>query len=121
MNRTVYMALAKMCGSALLHVRPRPYKVDPDVLPAASCAVYAAVDSREKVCYVGSVYRPSDPQGLASHVREYLHENPKTVRWSKIYVLPLRPGMSEKEVRRIGGEIVGWLLPYDRERWPQAS
>ncbi|MGW4476436.1 hypothetical protein ACWENQ_42820 [Nonomuraea sp. NPDC004354] len=121
MNRTVYRALAEMCGHALLHPMPHPYEVDLEMLPDASCAVYAVVDGREKVCYVGSVYRPSDPQGLASHVREYLHEDLKTARWSKIYVLPLRPGISEKEVRRIGGEVAGWLLPYDRERWPQAS
>jgi hypothetical protein len=115
------MALAEMCRPALLHVMPRPYQVDPEMLPDASCAVYAVVDGREKVCYVGSVYRPSDPQGLASHVREYLHENPKTARWSKIHVLPLRSDISERKVRHIGGAVVGWLLPYDRERWPQAS
>lgn len=121
MDRTVYLALADVCGPSLWHIRPEPHTVDPEQLPDASRAVYVVIDDRGKVCYVGSVYRPRDPKGLASHVREYLHKMPKTARWSGIYILPLRPGTSENEVRRVGGEVAGWLLPYDRERWPKAS
>ncbi|GAA3089681.1 hypothetical protein [Streptosporangium carneum] len=121
MKRMVYMALTDLAGRRLLHRMPLPMRPLPEQLPDLSCAVYAVEDENGKVCYVGSVYRPADPHGLASHIGEYLREDPRTSKWSRIYVLPLQPSTSEVEVRRFGGKVAGWLLPYDRERWPQAS
>lgn len=121
MKRMVYLALAEIADDRLLHAMPRPVRPAPEAMPALCCAVYAAEDDAGKVCYVGSVYRPNDPQGLASHVGEYLRDDPRTGKWHRVYVLPLRPDLDESEVRSLGGEVAGWLLPYDRERWPTAS
>ncbi|MEV6181175.1 hypothetical protein [Streptomyces sp. NPDC052015] len=121
MKKGTYAALADLCGPYLLCPMPERLTPNPEVMPPASCAVYVAVDERGAVCYLGSVCRPSDTQGLGSHVAEYLADLPKTEKWAGVYVLPLRPDTPEPEVRRIGGDIAGWLLPYDRERWPQAG
>ncbi|MFJ3643335.1 hypothetical protein ACIPRD_26765 [Streptomyces sp. NPDC090108] len=121
MKKGTYAALADLCGPHLLSPMPERLVPDPEAMPSAECAVYVAVDERGAVCYVGSVCRPRDVQGLGSHVAEYLADLPKTEKWDGVYVLPLRPDTPEPEVRRIGGDIAGWLLPYDRERWPQAG
>lgn len=117
MERGTYTALADLCESYLLRAMPERLMPEPDAMPPSSCAVYVAVDERDAVCYVGSVCRPRDPHGLSSHVGEYIADLPKTEKWAALYVLPLRPDTPEPEVRRIGGDIAGWLLPYDRERW----
>jgi hypothetical protein len=121
MKRMVYTALAKIAGDRLLRAMPEPQPVASQHLPDLSNAVYAAEDARGRICYVGSVYRPGDPRGLASHIEEYLRGDLRTGKWIKIYVLPLRSDISESAVRRLCGEVAGWLLPYDRERWSQAS
>ncbi|GII34134.1 hypothetical protein Pmi06nite_75760 [Planotetraspora mira] len=117
----VYTALTQIAGTRLQRTMPLPLRPVPEHLPDLSRAVYITEDEDGKICYVGSVYRPADPNGLASHIGEYLRDDPRTGKWSRIYVLPLRPDTSEVDVRRLGGEVAGWLLPYDRERWPQAS
>ncbi|WP_329300897.1 hypothetical protein OG410_22805 [Streptomyces sp. NBC_00659] len=121
MKKATYMALAELCGPHLLRAVPYELSPTPELMPDASCAVYIAIDARGGVCYVGSVCRPGNNQGLASHVKEYLHNLPKTDKWSGVYIVLLRPDTPEPEVRRIGGDVAGWLLPYDRERWPRAS
>ncbi|MFF3445444.1 hypothetical protein [Streptosporangium sp. NPDC002721] len=121
MKRMVYMALADIAGPRLLRRTPLSVRPAPEQLPDLSCAVYAAEDEDGQICYVGSVYRPGDPRGLATHIGEYLREDPRTSKWSKLYVLPIKPGTPKVDVRRLGGKVAGWLLPYDRERWPQAS
>ncbi|MEU9199603.1 hypothetical protein [Streptomyces sp. NPDC048332] len=121
MKKGTYMALADLCESYLVCAMPERLASAPEAMPPASCAVYVAVDERGAVCYVGSVCRPNDEQGLGSHVAEYLTDLPKAEKWAGVYALPLRPDTPENEVRRIGGDIAGWLLPYDRERWPQAG
>ncbi|MGW2082126.1 hypothetical protein ACWCOW_35300 [Streptomyces sp. NPDC001939] len=121
MKQGTYTALADLCGPHLLCRMPERLMPDPEAMPPAACAVYVAVDERGAVCYVGSVCRPSDTHGLGSHVAEYLVGLPKAEKWAGVYALPLRPDTPELEVRRIGGDIAGWLLPYDRERWPQAG
>ncbi|MFF0397417.1 hypothetical protein ACFYSJ_16910 [Streptomyces sp. NPDC005248] len=121
MKSVTYMALADLCGPDLLRALPDELAPSPEAMPDASCAVYIAVDAAGDVCYVGSVCRPGNSRGLASHVSEYLHDLTKTDKWRGVYALPLRPETSEPEVRRIGGDIAGWLLPYDRERWPQTG
>ncbi|MEU6358301.1 MULTISPECIES: hypothetical protein [Streptomyces] len=100
---------------------PEPLAPRPEAMPGASCAVYVVEDSRGTVCYVGSVCRPYDMCGLASHIGEYIADLSMTGKWARVYVLPLGEDTPEADVRRIGGDIAGWLLPYDRERWPQAS
>ncbi|MGW0965803.1 hypothetical protein [Streptomyces sp. NPDC002516] len=121
MKRGIYTALAALCGTALLESMPEERSVDPDSLPSASCAVYIAVDADGAVCYIGSVCRPRDAHGLSNHISEYVLKLPKAQKWKGLYVLPLRSTTSELEVRRITGDIVGWMIPYDRERWPRAS
>ncbi|MCZ4125386.1 hypothetical protein [Streptomyces sp. H39-S7] len=121
MKLGTFNALAELCGTHLLRAVPEELEPLPEFMPDASCAVYIAVDSRGHVGYVGSVCRPKDGRGLSSHVREYLDTLPKTDTWVGIYALLLHPDTPEPEVRRIGGDIAGWLLPYDRERWPRAS
>lgn len=121
MKKGTYMALADLCAPYLLHSMPEQLKPSSEAMPDASCAVYVAIDDRGSVCYVGSVCRPSDQRGLASHVGEYLSDLPKTEKWTGVYAIPLQFDTPEPEVRRIGGDIAGWLLPYDRERWPQAG
>ncbi|MGA5493117.1 hypothetical protein ACPCSP_01950 [Streptomyces cinereoruber] len=121
MKRGTYAALAGLCGTALLTAMPDELDVDPDSLPEVSCAVYVAVDDAGVVCYVGSVYRPQDAQGLSSHISEYLRDLTKAQRWQGLYVLPLCATTAELEVRRIAGDIAGWLIPYGRTRWPTAS
>lgn len=121
MKRATYAALTDLCGPYLIRAIPEEFPSDPDLMPDSSCSVYIAVDPQGRVCYVGSVCRPKDGRGLASHLGEYLHDLPKTEKWRGIHILPLRSDTPEPEVRRIGGEVAGWLLPYDRERWPQAS
>ncbi|PBC77085.1 hypothetical protein BX265_1822 [Streptomyces sp. TLI_235] len=122
MKAGTHTALAELCSPYLLRQQPQQVLPPrPDAMPDASCAVYAAIDDRGSVCYVGSVCRPGDTQGLASHVAEYLDNLPKTAKWTGLYVFPLRPDTPEAEVRRIGGDIAGWLLPYDRERWPRLA
>lgn len=121
MKEGTYVALADLCGPHLRNAMPERLAPTPEAMPTASCAVYVAVDGRGAVCYVGSVCRPSDTYGLESHVGEYMANLPKTEKWAGIYALPLKPGTPEVEVRRIGGDIAGWLLPYDRERWPPAG
>jgi hypothetical protein len=120
-RKGIYTALADLCGTALLESMPEERSVDPNSLPLASCAVYIAVDDSGAVGYVGSVCRPQDANGLSNHISEYLHDLPKAQKWRGLYVLPLRPTTSELEVRRIAGDIAGWMIPYDRERWPRAS
>ncbi|MFD0300353.1 hypothetical protein [Streptomyces sp. NPDC127123] len=121
MKRATYAALADLCGPYLTRATPEELPPDSDLMPDSSCAVYIAVDALGRVCYVGSVCRPSDGRGLASHVSEYLRDLPKTEKWSGIHVLLLRSDTPEPKVRCIAGEVAGWLLPYDRERWPLAS
>ncbi|MER6556231.1 hypothetical protein ABT300_00445 [Streptomyces sp. NPDC001027] len=121
MKKGTYMALADLCGTSLLKATPERHSVAPDFLPEVSCAVYVAEDPSGTVCYIGSVCRPHDVDGLASHIREYLHDLPKAHKWDGLYVLPLRYSTPEPQVRRIAGDLTGWLLPYDRERWPTAS
>ncbi|GAA4310214.1 hypothetical protein ACFQY7_43880 [Actinomadura luteofluorescens] len=121
MDNETYLALSRICGHHLLRPCPGPYEIDPEEMPTASAAVYIAADERNQVCYVGSVCRPKDPEGLASHVREYLKAVQKTARWRYLYVLPLRSNTAEAEVRGIAGEVSGWLLPYDRERWSDSD
>ncbi|MFJ8463069.1 hypothetical protein [Streptomyces swartbergensis] len=121
MKKGTYTALADLCEPYLLNRMPERLAPNPEAMPPASCAVYVAVDERDAVCYVGSVCRPTDAHGLGSHVSEYVADLPKTGKWAGVYALLLRPDTPEPEVRRIGGDIAGWLLPYDRERWPQAG
>ncbi|CAM5306522.1 hypothetical protein [Streptomyces chartreusis] len=121
MKKGTYMALADLCGVYLLCPMPERLMPNAEAMPSVSHAVYVAVDERDAVCYVGSVCRPNDEQGLGSHVSEYIADLPKTEKWTGVYALPLRPDTPEPEVRRIGGDIAGWLVPYDRERWPQAG
>ncbi|WP_406727847.1 hypothetical protein WJ438_29080 [Streptomyces sp. GD-15H] len=121
MKHGTYHALADLCGPHLAQTMSEPLAPRPEVMPDSSCAVYIAEDTRGAVCYVGSVCRPDDGHGLANHIGEYLAELPMTDKWARVYVLPLRGATPEPEVRRIGGDIAGWLLPYDRERWQQAS
>jgi hypothetical protein len=121
MEKGTYMALVDLCRPYLLRSVPKRLAPGPQAMPDAACAVYIATDDRDAVCYVGSVCRPHDKQGLANHVGEYIHDLPKTGKWASVYALPLQPDTPEPEVRRIGGDIAGWLLPYDRERWPNAN
>lgn len=121
MKQGTYHALADLCGPRLARSKPEPLFPRPEAMPDASCAVYVAEDARGAVCYVGSVCRPDDSSGLASHIGEYLTDLPMTGKWDRVYVLPLHGDTPEPEVRRIGGDIAGWLLPYDRERWSQVG
>lgn len=121
MKQGTYHALADLCGPYLARAMPDPLAPRPEAMPNANCAVYVVEDARGVVCYVGSVCRPDDRGALASHIGEYLAELPMTDKWARVYALPLGGGTPEPEVRRLGGDIAGWLLPYDRERWPQAS
>ncbi|MET8577234.1 hypothetical protein [Streptomyces sp. NPDC005012] len=121
MKQGTYRALAELCGAHLTGTILEPLSPCPDAMPDARCAVYAAEDGRGSVCYVGSVCRPEDPRGLANHIAEYIAELAMTTKWDRIYVFPLHGETPEPDVRRIGGDIAGWLLPYDRERWQQAS
>lgn len=121
MKQMIYMALAEIAGDRLLYAMPAPVRPIPEDMPDLSCAVYGAEDLNGRICYVGSVYRPADPRGLASHIAEYLRDDPRTGKWDKVYVLPVRENIPELDVRRLAGDVAGWLLPYDRERWPQAS
>lgn len=120
MKEGTYAALADLSMPYLLHPMPDQLAPVPHAMPDAACAVYIAIDERDRVCYVGSVCRPHDEHGLGNHVAEYLHNLPKARKWASVYVLPLRPDTPEPEVRRIGGDVAGWLLPYDRERWSAA-
>ena len=120
MKRMVYMALAEIADDRILYAMPTPVRPVPEEMPDLSCAVYAAEDRSGRVCYVGG-YRPADYRGLGSHIAEYLRDDPRTEKWDKVYVLPLRHDIPELDVRLLCGEVAGWLLPYDRERWPQAS
>lgn len=120
MKKGTYTALTDLCEPYLLYAMPEQL-APTQAMPPASCAVYVAVDEHDAVCYVGSVCRPRDAQGLGSHVSEYIADLPKTEKWAGVYALPLRPDTPEPEVRRIGGDIAGWLLPYDRERWPSVG
>lgn len=121
MKQGTYHALADLCVPHLAETMPEPLAPRPETMPDASRAVYIAEDGRGAVCYVGSVCRPDDSQGLASHIGEYLAELAITDKWSRLYALPLRGDTPESEVRRLAGDIAGWLLPYDRQRWQQAS
>jgi len=78
MRRPVYLALAEISEAHLLRAMPHPVEPNPEALPDFSCAVYAVEDRQGEICYVGSVYRPDDLQGLASHVREYLRDEVRT-------------------------------------------
>ncbi|GII91144.1 hypothetical protein [Sinosporangium siamense] len=118
MKRGTYLALAELCGRHLLGKMPEPVPPQPEFMPEVSCAVYAVADQHGNICYVGSVCRPGDLRGLANHVSEYLHTLEKVRIWDQVYIFPLRADTSETDVRSLGGEIAGWLLPYDRERWP---
>ncbi len=121
MKQGTYQALVELCGPHLVRAMPESLPPRPDAMPDASCAVYVVEDVRGAVCYVGSVCRPDDNRGLARHIGEYLAELPMTDKWARVYALPLSGDTQEAEVRRIGGDIAGWLLPYDRVRWQQAS
>jgi hypothetical protein len=121
MDRAIYLALAELCGDNLDYLIPDAVRPLPGHMPDASCAVYIASDRRGRVCYVGSVCRPNDPHGLASHIGEYVHDVSKTAKWHALHLLTLRDGTPESDVRRLAGEIAGWLLPYDNQRWPAAS
>ncbi|WP_338906612.1 hypothetical protein [Streptomyces nigra] len=121
MKPGTYKALAELCGPYLVRQMPEPLPPRAESMPDCSCAVYIAEDVGGSVCYVGSVCRYDDSRGLASHIGEYLTDLPMTDKWARVYVLPLSGETPEPVVRRVGGDIAGWLLPYDRERWTQAS
>ncbi|MET7407793.1 hypothetical protein [Streptomyces parvulus] len=121
MKQGTYKSLAELCGPYLVRQMPEPVVPRAEAMPDSSCAVYVAEDFGGAVCYVGSVYRPDDSRGLAKHIGEYRTELPMTGKWARVYVLPLSGDTPEPDVRRIGGDIAGWLLPYDRKRWQQAS
>ncbi|WP_394434761.1 hypothetical protein [Streptomyces sp. SGAir0957] len=121
MDRAIYLALAKMCGDNLAYCLPSAVRPLAEQMPDVSCAIYVASDRRGIVCYVGSVCRPNDPCGLASHIGEYLLDVSKTAKWHELQLLPLRDGTPEPDVRSLAGEVAGWLLPYDNQRWPTAG
>jgi len=116
MNSTVYQVLCSYAGSTLLWSHPWPV---PAALPFpihATAAVYVVLDDGGRCCYVGSVCRGSG--GLADRLSEHLRDPAKRVRWHAVWVLPLQPGTSTPEVRRIEGVVGAHLGPHGSRRLP---
>lgn len=113
-NRT-YTQLARMLEPWLERPIPRLVPVGGSI-PAASCAVYVALNSSERVTYVGSVCRPGSRTALADRLAEHRALG----RWSFVVVFPIRPETELGVVRRLEGAVGRILMPTDNARLPSA-
>jgi hypothetical protein len=112
-RRALYLDLARMMGDWLAKPMPRLYRPS-GLVPAAGVAVYVGLRPDRSVDYVGSVFRPNDPSGLAARIRE--HQGVR--KWAYIVVFPLVVTTPQDVVRRLEGTVGRITRPKRNRRLP---
>jgi hypothetical protein len=105
MSPARHREVAGHAGKLLLKPLPRGAFADEveDVL--ATAGVYVVCDRTDKVLYTGSARRPSDPHGLVTRMREHLNEEGRRMRWLRVWLIPMMPEASLRQVRLVEGMI----------------
>src|SRR5690348_5027350 len=100
MTTSMYARLATMMGVHLDRRLPVLFRPTGSI-PAASVAVYVAMDDRHRVVYVGSVCRPLSKDGLAAR----LNEHGAAKRWHFVAFFPLKADTPSAVVRSLEGAV----------------
>jgi len=113
-----YMETAALLGPLLAAIRPTPFELTGDDLPAAASAVYIAVDEHDEVVYVGSVRRSND-RALRRRVAEHRRDRPEARTWRRLWVLLLVDTAGTGDVRWAEARVGRHLRPHDNRRLPR--
>jgi hypothetical protein len=123
-----YAVLRAYAGSNVGPAHPQPYLIEEaergarqaNVIPGC-VGVYIACSGDQMALYVGSVYRPSDPLGIASRVSEHRRVRGRADAWVWLWVVELLPTSNEQSVRQVENRIGFHLSPLQNKALPTAQ
>jgi len=113
-------ALARHGGAAIRRplLKLRPIADHPMIHGGAG--VYVACDLHDRVLYVGSVYRPTNPFGVSCRIAEHLAEpdQTKALRWQRLWALLVDEPRDLGWIRDYEAVVGAELAPVWNERLP---
>ena len=101
MDAVRYRSVCKYAGDWLDRPVARAVPLDELETISGRSGVYVVCEPLERVQYVGSVCRPTRPDGVASRLREHLREGHKRLNWKTVWVVPLKAETPVETVRLI--------------------
>jgi hypothetical protein len=114
-----YRGLCRYAGSWI--AEPVPYALPLDRVGDVNArnGVYIVCEPLERVQYVGSVWRPAQPRGVASRLSEHLREHYKRLAWKTVWIVPLTVETPESVVRSVEACVGAELGPLGSSRLPK--
>lgn len=115
------LAYRRACGHAnpfLSEVLDRPFDLNQGVRLEGGVGVYIACNTTGAVDYVGSVHRPTDPEGAARRVAEHLYDPERHRSWRYVWWIPMHASATMATVRKAEGMVGAMLRPSRNLRLP---